>query len=127
MSTITPAPRLAQDHPSDDLFGWANWPPENSNFQYPDAPGWKEPTTSREAALAVASGAKTLRDNVLRVLMDEAPNALSADMIALRLQRSPFAVRPRVSELSAAGLIERAGERAINESGMSASLWRAVQ
>jgi hypothetical protein len=125
VTTITPAQRSAQDHPSDNLFGWADWPPENSN--YPDAPGWKEPTTSREAALAVASGAKTLRDNVLRVLMDEAPNALSADMIALRLQRNPFAVRPRVSELAAAGLIERTGERVINDSGMSASLWRARQ
>jgi predicted transcriptional regulator len=107
---------------SQNLFGWRDWPPDTT---YPHSPGWKEQTTSREAALAIASKAKNLRANVLNLLADTAPEALSADQIAIRLQRSPLSIRPRVSELAAAGLIERAGERVTNESGMTAHKWRA--
>jgi hypothetical protein len=121
----TPAPRQAQDRPRDNLFGWADWPAEKSKF-YPDAPGFKDWGTSRDAALAIACQAKTLRAAVLNCLLDAAPGALSADQIAIRLRRSPFSLRPRVSELARAGLIEPGPTRVVNDSGMSARTWRAA-
>jgi hypothetical protein len=124
MDTNTPARREAQ--PTENLFGWQDWPPETSDQRYPGEPGWKGTDTSREAALAIASQAKTLRDSVLNVLMDIAPSALSADQVAIRLQRSPLSIRPRISELRRLGLVERTEQRVTNESGMTACLWRAA-
>jgi predicted ArsR family transcriptional regulator len=95
--------------------------------QYPQLPGWKEPTTSREAALAISVDAKNLRDRVFKLLQSLAPDEdLTADQIAIRLQRSPLSVRPRVSELAAAGKVQRTGNRSKNESGMTAHRWRAT-
>ena len=94
-------------------------------LQYPAGPGWKEPTTSLEAARAASKTAKNLRDQILR-LLTVTPEPLSADQIAVRLKRSPFGIRPRVSELARLGKIKRTGDRAKNESGMSAHKWRAA-
>ena len=111
--------------PDDDLFGWQDWPP--SPQKYPDAPGFKAPGTSQEAAASIAASAKNLRGKVLAFFRDNSPAAFSADELAIRLRRSPLSVRPRVSELAAAGLIEKADERTKNESGMTAARWRAKQ
>ena len=108
---------------SENLFDWHDWPPSESS--YPDSPGFKEFTTSRDAAIAIAAKAKTLRAKVLEFIAGE-PDALTADQIAIRMQRSPFSIRPRISELSAAGLIERAEDRGKNEFGMSAARWRVA-
>jgi predicted ArsR family transcriptional regulator len=95
--------------------------------QYPKFPGWKEPTTSREAALAINATAKNVRARVLILLQSLAPDeSLTADQIAIRLQRSPLSVQPRVSELAAAGKVQRTGNRSKNESGMTAHRWRAA-
>jgi hypothetical protein len=83
--------------------------------RYPAEPGFKEATTSREGALKIATDAKTLRANVLNVLHDVAPNCLSADQIAIR-----------VSELKKAGQIVKCEIRTRNDSGLSASTWRAA-
>lgn len=106
----------------DNLFGWQDWPPE-----YPHVPGWKGTDTSREAAKAIAPSAKTLRGQVLGFLKRLAPDeALTADQIAVGMQRSILSIRPRVSELAAAGAIVRGDKRGKNESGMSAATWRAA-
>ena len=42
------------------------------------------------------------------------------------LQRSPLSVRPRLSELKAMAKIVATGERRRNESGMTATVWRAA-
>jgi predicted ArsR family transcriptional regulator len=95
--------------------------------QYPQLPGWKEPTTSRDAALAIYAPAKNLRERVLTLLQSLAPDdGLTADQIAVRLQRSPLSIRPRVSELAAAGKVRQTGHRSKNESGMTAHRWRAA-
>jgi hypothetical protein len=41
-------------------------------------------------------------------------------------RRSSLSIRPRVAELKAMGKITPTGDRRRNESGMSASVWRAV-
>ena len=95
--------------------------------RYPSLPGWKEPTTSREAALAIYGPAKNLREQVVTLLQSLRPDeSLTADQIATRLRRSPLSIRPRVSELRAAGRVEKADGRGRNESGMPASNWRIV-
>jgi hypothetical protein len=109
-----------------NLFGWQDWPPEISTERYPGEPGWKGTDTSRAAALAIACSAKNLRNSVLNVLLDVAPGALSADQVAIRLQRSPLSVRPRISELHRLGLVKRTDHRIKNDSGMTASMWRAA-
>jgi hypothetical protein len=103
----------------------------NSNLslldRYPRAPGFKVEGPSREAAEAIKLAAKNLRDRVLTVVQSlDRDEALTADQIALRLKRSPLSVRPRVSELAAAGKIVRTEKRGKNESGMSATKWRAA-
>lgn len=90
---------------------------------YPHAPGYKREGTSSEAAHAVKSKADTLREKVLRVLSFA---ALTADEVAQRLGESVLSVRPRLSELSARGLISETGARRRNASGKMASVWRAA-
>lgn len=91
---------------------------------YPHAPGYKRAGTSSDAAHAVKSKAATLRDEVLRELSRA---ALTADEVAERLSESVLSVRPRLSELSARGLIEETGQRRRNASGKMAAVWRAAK
>jgi hypothetical protein len=93
---------------------------------YPDSPGWKAEGPSHDAAKAVTSHAKTLRDRVHGFLQEQHPSAYSADQIAARLGETILSVRPRVSELHKAQLIEAAPGRSKNQSGMTANRWRAV-
>jgi hypothetical protein len=89
---------------------------------YPFAPGFKESTTSKSAALRMTSKAAVLRDRVLSSLR----MAQTADEVADLLDVSILSVRPRVSELHQSGLVEKTGERRKNASGMSAHVWQAV-
>jgi predicted ArsR family transcriptional regulator len=91
---------------------------------YPNGPGWKESETARAAAVAIAGRVGRLRQAVLIVLRRHGP--LTADEIALRIGESVLAVRPRVTELSKLGKIERTGERRPNASGQTAHVWRLV-
>jgi len=52
------------------------------------------------------------------------PAGLTADEIAARLGESVLAVRPRISELFHAGVIEKTGDRRPNASGLSAHVWK---
>lgn len=90
-----------------DLFSFAH--------SYPQSAGYKEGTTSREAAEKI--DARTLRMAVLRELQQ---GAGTADEIAERMGLSPFSVRPRCTELKALGKIKPTGERRRNRSGMTA-------
>lgn len=93
---------------------------------YPDAPGWKEPTTSREAAAKIDAG--TLRAEVLDWLRNMGPH--TPDETAEGLKRSVLAIRPRFTELRKGGLIEKDCDRngfltrRRNLSGMRAQVWR---
>lgn len=86
-------------------------------------PGWKEPTTSRDAAKAIAPRATVLRGRCLEAFRSRGP--MTADECAAVLGESVLAIRPRCSELRSEGLIEPTGERRANASGMRAAVWRA--
>ena len=53
------------------------------------------------------------------------PESRSSDQIATTLGISPYAVRPRVSELLAGGKVERTDDRIKNQRGRTVMLWRA--
>lgn len=91
---------------------------------YPSAPGWKEPTTSRDAAVAVKGQASKLRTDTLRTIAAAGAYGLTADEVASALDQSVLAIRPRVSELSADNQIEETGQRRKNISGLNAKVWR---
>ena len=93
-----------------------------SELMYPESPGFKAAGPSEQAAKAIAGTAKTLRDKVLQTIA-ATPAGITADEIATKLNKSPFSVRPRVSELRRLGEIRPADSRGKNESGMTASLW----
>ena len=81
---------------------------------YPTLPGYKGGPTSREAAEAIAPVAPTWRGRVLKFLCDNASQSWLPDETAKELGVSPFLIRPRFTELQAAGLIARTGERRRN-------------
>lgn len=90
--------------------------------RYPDTAGWKEPTTSREAAESV--DASTLRAAVRQCLA--AHGAMTTDECAQQLGISILAIRPRFSELRAVGEVVDTGERHVNVSGKRAVVWRLL-
>lgn len=93
-------------------------------FSYPRSPGFKERTTSRGAAEAQRGRAATLRQ---RCLAELRAADLTPDETAARLGEGVLSVRPRISELVAAGLAEPTGERRRNASGLSAKVYRAAR
>src|ERR1700687_774999 len=94
---------------------------------YPAFPGSKGGDTSREAAEAIAPAASNWRGKVAKLLADSYPRDFTPDEAARALQASSFLIRPRFTELSAAGLIEKTGERRRNpHSTLNAAVWRAA-
>lgn len=91
--------------------------------RYPEVPGHKEQDgTSQEAAEAIRGRASTLRAKVVALMLDGVGR--TADEIAAELRQSVLAVRPRITELHHARLLEKTEERRKNASGMSAAVWR---
>ncbi len=77
---------------------------------YPETPGYKDQTTSKEAAFALLKGKKPTRHKVLRTVVLELYQAGfegTADDAGERLGISPFSCRPRITELYKAGKLER--------------------
>lgn len=110
-----------QTRNSPDLFGHVE-----QQQHYPSGPGFKRAATSREAAHRIAGHAATVRAAALKEFCVAYPKGLTADEVAKLLGESVLTVRPRVSELRAAGLIEQTPNRKLNDSGMSAAVWRAT-
>ena len=92
---------------------------------YPRSPGFKIEGPSQDAARKIAPIAKSIRGRVLRHFRNRHPAGMTVDELARDLQLSPFTARPRVSELHADGWLEETAARRPNESGHSATVWRA--
>lgn len=99
-----------------DLFGYVERKPIG-------APGYKQATTSKDAAESMKPTAELLRTKVLESLRMRGPG--TPDEVAKRLDLSVLAVRPRFTELSKAGKIEYTGLRKPNDSGRPAKEFRA--
>ena len=95
----------------------------NPRDAYPKLAGFKAVRPSEEAAEAISGAAKTLRDELYRVIAGP-PQGLTADEVADRLNKPILSIRPRASELYRQGEIRwLAGARGKNNSGMMASKW----
>ena len=94
------------------------------NEPYNGMPGFKASGTSEDAAQAIAGIAVTLREKIYHTLLnciDSTP-----DEMANLLRVSVLSVRPRFSELVAAGMIVDTGLRRTNSSGHKAVVYSAV-
>jgi predicted ArsR family transcriptional regulator len=94
--------------------------------RYPDMPGFKDPDTSRLAAEHIAASAPQLREQCWQALSNHIFDGATADEIASDVGRDVLAIRPRFTELLAAGRIADTGRRRKNRSGRLAKVWRAI-
>jgi hypothetical protein len=95
-------------------------------FSYPNSPGFKEPTTSQDAAAAVANKAAFLRERILGAIASAGARGLTPDEAAETLGETVLAVRPRFTELGPkhGTKIVETGDRRANASGLKAKAWR---
>jgi hypothetical protein len=101
-----------------DLFDW-------TPSAYPNSPGYREKTTSRDAARKMVPRAPTLRDDCLRALSEVWPAGLTPDETAALLGKTVLAIRPRFSELKASGEIVATTITRQNDSGLKARVYTA--
>jgi hypothetical protein len=86
-------------------------------------PGYKEKTTSRDAAHAVGLYSSDLRERVFQAIKN-APNGLTADESALAIGSTPLACRPRLSELREIGrIIPLFGTKRPSSTGRPSRVW----
>lgn len=92
--------------------------------RYPRRAGFKERTTSRDAAQRIEGRgrARGLRRAVLGAF--ELGWTGTADELAANMGESILTIRPRVTELHKQGQLETTGERRRNASGASAHVWK---
>ena len=90
---------------------------------YPTERAYKAAGTSQEAAEAAAPGAATLCAWTLQILQ-RGPSTPEA--VAKELGRDILSIRPRFTQLKAAGLIEKTAERRRSACGRSSTVWRVV-
>jgi hypothetical protein len=87
---------------------------------YPSKPGFYDSGYSEEAAALIESKAATLRGKVVAVLKRH-PSGLTPDQVAHEMSESILSIRPRVTELRIAGIIEDVPDGyGINASGRRA-------
>lgn len=101
------------------------------DIRYPDIAGHKAAGTSQEAAQKIEGSGRAaiLRARVLTRYRAVAPHGLTADEVATALNETVLSIRPRVSELYRNGYLEKVqgpNGRRLNDSGMSATVWRFV-
>jgi hypothetical protein len=111
-----------------DLFGFdPDQAVSESHDRYPHHPGFKRAGTSRTAANSISVYAETKRRDVLVEFVAAGERGLTPDTCAKALNLSVLTVRPRCTELLAAGLLIPTGERRQNQSGMSAAVLKATE
>ena len=76
-------------------------------LRYPNAPGFKERTTSQEAAVRAMGFAPAIRQRCLEALR----TPMTPKELAQRLNLDKDSVRPRCTELLLAGKLRRVGRR----------------
>jgi hypothetical protein len=90
--------------------------------EYPYKAGWKDPGISRENAERIDKSG-TLNGNMKAALaLFEAGFQGTADEVAERLEKSPFAIRPACTHLRKINKIERTPERRTGAGGGTAAV-----
>lgn len=96
-------------------------------FDYPNSPGFKEGTTSKDAAAKIESKAETVRAAVLQCFLDVWPSGLTVDEVSDLLAIDKGTVRPRCSELVKAGKLKPSDARRPGYSKLSIRVWVATR
>lgn len=94
---------------------------------YPQRAGFKESTTSRDAATKIEATGRAAKLRAVVIGAFELGFQGTADELAANVGESVLAIRPRVSELHKQGRLEPTGERRSNSSGASAHVWRLTR
>jgi len=89
---------------------------------YPESAGFKRDGTSQIAANT--TDASTLRAMALASVKS---GPKTADQVAEHLGIDRLAIRPRLTELQALGMVRDSGNRAANASGKKAIVWEATK
>jgi hypothetical protein len=96
-----------------------DWEPYNGN----GTPGYTSPGPSQEAAEVMAPKVEAIRAGIIECLTVN-PAGLTADECAEIMGVHWQNVRPRMSEMKAAGKVEKTRLRRTNISNCSATVWR---
>ncbi|WP_316201658.1 MULTISPECIES: hypothetical protein [unclassified Bradyrhizobium] len=89
---------------------------------YPNEPGSKTGGASAEAAKQVTGRARMLRSTIENLMLKG--YRLTSDEIATQMRESPFAIRPRCTELVKRGVLIKTQDRRKNVSGATAHILR---
>lgn len=91
---------------------------------YPHRAGYREETTSRDAALSIESSGRApkLRERV-KAFFDGGGQG-TADEVAALLKEPVLSIRPRCAELHKQGFIVQTGVRRASSEGKSSHVWR---
>lgn len=92
---------------------------------YNGIPGYREKTTSRDAAYAIAPTAEILREKIYKAIKDAGAYGATADEASAAIGVLPGAGRPRLSELRTMGRItpSLANKRRPSSTGRSSIVW----
>lgn len=90
----------------------------------PTTAPYSEPTASKQAAKKIAPKLPNARERVYELLKSIGKHGATGSEIASHLKMNLYTAKPRLTELSKAGLIEKTGEMRLNEHGNSEIIWR---
>ena len=92
--------------------------------KYPLTPGYKENSTSKEAAKNVSSRAANLRTQCLDIVKRKGNYGATPEEVASLLSESILSIRPRFTELKILNYIVDSGLRRKNNFGSNTKVWR---
>lgn len=90
--------------------------------RYPNRPGWKDPGISRENAERIEKSGTFSHNMELVLALFRMGFEGTADEVAERLGKSPFAIRPICTQLRKLNRIERTSERRTGAGGGTAAV-----
>lgn len=103
-----------------DLLSWT--PP-----RYPDRAGFKDQTTSKDAADAIEASGRAARLRAATLELYCSGFIGTADEAAHALGENILSIRPRITEWRGKGFLERTGERRAMDGGKPGHVLRAVR
>lgn len=98
---------------------------KHSELKYPMNPGYKEHSTSKEAATKIASRSRQLREKTLDTIKRKSSYGATPEEVAEILNESILSIRPRFTELKIMKLIFDSGERRKNNFNSNTKVWRS--
>jgi len=92
---------------------------------YNGVPGFKTGGASKEAAYAITPNAEILRERIYRAIKAAGERGATADEASAAIGVSPFAGRPRATELRAMNRIKPSiiNKRRPSSTGRSSTVW----